>query len=67
MPILIAVAATLATLGKSTGVGLWAFLFDTVRFGRDAIVEWGPVWKNWTTLGVWICFAGAHGRCAEAS
>ncbi len=58
MPILIAGAATLATLINPYGLGLWTFLFDTVRFGRDAIVEWGPVWKSWTTLGVWICFAG---------
>jgi hypothetical protein len=52
-PILIAVAATLATLINPYGVGLWAFLFETVRFGREAIVEWGPIWRNWTTMGTW--------------
>jgi hypothetical protein len=53
----IAVVAGLATLINPYGVGLWAFLFETVRFGRDAISEWGPAWNSRTTLGVWICFA----------
>ena len=32
-------------------------MIETVRFGREAIVEWGPAWNSWTTLGVWSCFA----------
>ena len=56
-PIGIAGAATLATLINPYGVGLWAFLFETVRFGREAISEWGPAWNSWTTIGVWSCFA----------
>ena len=52
-PLSVAIAATLSTLINPYGVGLWAFLFETVRFGREAIVEWGPVWKNWTTMGTW--------------
>ena len=57
VPVLIAVAAAGATLINPYGVGLWAFLIETVRFGREAIVEWGPAWNSWTTLGVWSCFA----------
>ncbi len=56
-PLLIAVAAAGATLVNPYGVGLWAFLTETVRFGREAIGEWGPAWNSWTTLGVWSCFA----------
>ena len=56
-PLLIAVAAAGATLINPYGVGLWAFLIETVRFGREAIVEWGPAWNSWTTIGVWSCFA----------
>ena len=56
-PLAIAGAAGLATVINPYGVGLWAFLFETVRFGREAISEWGPAWNSWTTLGVWMCFA----------
>ena len=56
-PLLIAVAAACATVINPYGVGLWVFLIETVRLGREAIVEWGPAWNSWTTLGVWSCFA----------
>jgi hypothetical protein len=40
--ILVAVAATAA---NPYGVGLWRFLFETVRVGRPYIEEWQPVYR----------------------
>ena len=53
-----AVAAAFATLVNPYGAGLWAFLFETVRFGREAISEWGPVWGNPAVFLVWAMFTG---------
>lgn len=56
-PLGCAAAATAATLLDPYGSGLWTFLFETVRFGREAISEWGPAWSTRTTMIVWSCFA----------
>ena len=53
-----AAAAALATLINPYGIGLWAFLLETVRFGREEIGEWGPVWENPAVLLVWAMFCG---------
>jgi hypothetical protein len=37
------VASAAATLVNPYGVGLWRFLFETVRFERGDIVEWGSL------------------------
>jgi len=52
-----AAAAAMATLLNPYGVGLWQFLLETVRFGREGIREWGPVWSEPTTILVWGLFA----------
>lgn len=52
-----AAAAAVATLLNPYGVGLWQFMLETVRFGREAIGEWGPVWGDRTTIIVWGVFA----------
>jgi hypothetical protein len=57
VPVAIALVATAATLLNPYGIGLWTFLFETVRFGREGISEWGPAWNNLTTMIVWGCFA----------
>lgn len=49
-------AAALATMANPYGVGLWSFLFETVGFGRDAIAEWGPAWREPLVLLLWIMF-----------
>lgn len=49
-------AAALATLANPYGIGLWAFLLETVRFGREAITEWGPAWQNPAVFLVWALF-----------
>jgi hypothetical protein len=36
-------AAALATLANPYGVRMWAFLWDTVGFGRGDILEWAPI------------------------
>ncbi len=38
-----AVASTAATLVNPYGIGLWKFVFQTVRFERPDILEWYPV------------------------
>jgi NADH:ubiquinone oxidoreductase subunit K len=53
-----AAAAALATLVSPYSTGLWAFLFETVRFGREAISEWGPAWEDPAVLLVWMMFFG---------
>lgn len=50
-------AATLATLLNPYGVGLWRFLLETVRLGRDSITEWNPVWTEAPLLLLWTLFA----------
>lgn len=51
-------AATLslaATLLTPYGAGLWTFLIDTVRLGRDGITEWQPVWRaGWPIAALWM-------------
>lgn len=49
--------ATVSTLANPYGAGLWKFLIETVRFGREAIREWGPAWTDPATLIVWTIFA----------
>ena len=56
-PLLIAGLATASTLLNPYGVGLWAFLLETVRFGREGIGEWGPAWRERPAMIVWTCFA----------
>jgi hypothetical protein len=56
-PLLIAALATAATLVNPYGVGLWAFMLETVRFGREGIGEWGPIWLEPSSMIVWPCFA----------
>lgn len=43
-----------ATLVNPYGAGLWRFLLETVRPGREAIGEWGPVWNEPAVLFVWL-------------
>jgi hypothetical protein len=52
-----AATAAVATLLNPYGVGLWTFLLETVRFGREAIREWGPVWAEPVSFLVWGVFA----------
>lgn len=51
-------AAAAATLLNPYGVGLWTFLLETVRFGREAITEWGPAWSDPLLLLLWGVFSG---------
>ncbi len=48
-----AALAGVATLVNPYGIGLWRFLATTVRFGRQAIVEWGPIWSTPASLLIW--------------
>lgn len=45
--------ALAATLLNPYGVGLWAFLLDTVRIGRADIQEWQPIWEQPLQLLPW--------------
>jgi hypothetical protein len=56
-PLLIAALAAAATLINPYGVGLWAFMIETVRFGREGIGEWGPIWLEPSSMIVWPMFA----------
>lgn len=47
-----------ATLLNPYGAGLWAFVLETVRPGREAIGEWGPAWNEGVVLVVWLVLAG---------
>jgi hypothetical protein len=49
-------ACAAATLVTPYGVGLWQFIADTVRLGRD-IGEWQPVWT--TPPANWVVWLGA--------
>ena len=60
-PLGLPLLAAVATLGNPEGVGLWRFLLETVRFGRTAISEWGPVWLEPVSLVIWLLFAGLAG------
>ena len=51
-----AAAAALATLINPYGFGLWRFLLETVRFGREGIEEWGPIWTYPHLLLLWSVF-----------
>jgi hypothetical protein len=53
-----AAAAAAATLLNPYGIGLWTFLLETVRLGREAITEWGPAWSDPIVLLLWGLFAG---------
>jgi len=39
-------ASLAATLVNPYGIGLWVFLLETVRLGRDNITEWAPIWRT---------------------
>jgi hypothetical protein len=66
----------LATLVNPYGWHLWAFVGQTVRFGRPMIEEWQPVWTlppdKWlvwigAAIGVWFVLGRrAPGRLAPA-
>ena len=40
------VLSLLATLLTPYGVHLWTFVLETVRFNRDDITEWRPIWQR---------------------
>jgi hypothetical protein len=61
MPGFIASAAALVTLCNPYGLGLWAFLLETVRFGREAIEEWGPIWTYPHLVLLWGLFLAMLG------
>jgi hypothetical protein len=44
----------LATLATPYGVALWIFLLETVRFSREDIIEWQPVWSGAPPLVLWM-------------
>jgi hypothetical protein len=50
------VLAAAATLLNPYGAGLWTFLMETVRLGRQSISEWGPIWLDPAALLVWALF-----------
>ena len=50
-------ASAAATLLNPYGTGLWMFLSRTVRFGREGIGEWGPVWTQPSSIAVWLLFS----------
>ena len=52
--LVVPLAAAAATLINPYGTGLWSFLAETVRLGREGITEWGPIWTNASRLAVWI-------------
>lgn len=52
-----AAAAAVATLINPYGFGLWHFLLETVRLGREGIEEWGPIWTYPHLLLLWSVFA----------
>lgn len=51
--LVVPIAAAAATLVNPYGAGLWAFLLETVRLGREGITEWGPIWSNPARTLVW--------------
>jgi hypothetical protein len=56
-PIACAAAAAVSTMVNPYGPGLWRFLAETVRFGRQAIPEWGPIWTTPASVIVWAVLA----------
>ena len=47
-------ASVLATLVNPYGVGMWRFLAETVRLGRD-IAEWQPITSHpWSHVAMWV-------------
>ena len=57
--LMIPIAAAAATLVNPYGPGLWRFLGETVRLGREGITEWGPIWTNASRFAVWTVLAAA--------
>jgi hypothetical protein len=53
-----AAVSAVATLLNPYGAELWTFLLGTVRFGREAISEWGPAWEDPLLLLLWGLFSG---------
>jgi hypothetical protein len=48
-----------ATLANPYGVHLWTFLAATVRFGRDHVSEWQPIWRTGPAFVLlWMLTAG---------
>jgi hypothetical protein len=51
-------ASALATLVNPYGVGMWRFLAETVRLGRD-IAEWQPITSHpWSHVAMWVLSVG---------
>ena len=48
------VLSLLATLVTPYGLSLWIFLAETVRFSREDIIEWQPVWSGAPIMVLWI-------------
>ncbi len=57
LALVIVALCVVATLLNPYGWGLWRFLLETVRFGREAIREWGAAWTNPATALIWTVFA----------
>ena len=60
----VGIASLFATLLTPFGVHLWTFLLETVRFNRDDITEWWPIWRRgpgfitlWTLIVATIVFS----------
>ena len=54
------IASLAATLINPYGVGLWMFLLETVRLGRDNIGEWEPIWRAGAPfILIWAATVGA--------
>src|SRR5687768_1541415 len=44
--LVVGIASLSATLLTPFGVHLWTFILETVRFNRDDITEWLPIWRR---------------------
>lgn len=56
--IAIAVVAILATVCNPYGVGLWAFLLETVGLSRPEITDWQPIMRlGWMFTALWLLTA----------
>jgi hypothetical protein len=59
MLLLAGAVSLLATLLTPYHLDLWMFMLSTVRFGRDRITEWQPIWHNaGLPLLAWVLAAG---------
>jgi hypothetical protein len=69
--LVVGVASLASTLFTPYGFDLWSFLLETVRFSRDDISEWQPIWTRgmlgsalaWVGIVLVIAWSWrAHGR-----